>query len=707
MLRFTLAALAASQFVSSVYASPLGPSTGAGAGSRDPQLPLKSHKIATQPNPKKLKGKFLQITDIHPDPFYEVGSDVEQRCHRGQGNAGVFGAEAADCDTPFSLVDETFKWIKENIKDEIDFVIWTGDSARHDNDVNLPRSEKQIFDLNQQMVNKMIEVFGKSENLGDDDPTNDLLVPIVPTLGNNDIMPHNIMMAGPNSATRAYRTIWDKFIPQDQYNVFDKGGYFWQQVIPGTNGKIGAESEGGLAVVSLNTLYFFMSNTAVDGCDIKGEPGYEQMDWLRVQLEFMRERGMKAILIGHVPPAWTSTKQSWDETCWRKYVHWSTQYRDVITGGLYGHMNLDHFMLHDSEELKPGNDKHKKQKNKKGKKQGKKSHKQDENGSHSMLTSLNNIFASNAPEPVCTEEFDEENPAYTVSSAETYLNSLRELFARVPTPEEVAQPTGKGKKNKDKAGYVSKIGGQWGERYTLTHVSPSIVPNYFPTLRVFEYNTTGYEHTVSEVPQSTKELMWEEFSAEDEEIDSGKDPIPEPPSKSTPPGPAYSMQPLTLIGYTQYFANLTRINGRSDEPTPQKHLELRDDSSAEDREFRFEVEYDTKSDKVYKLKDLTVRNYIKLARWIVDASSAKKKKKTMELSESEEDGEWDLTYTGDEEVEENVEADKKKKDSEDRAAAKDRIWHAFVKRAFVQTVNEETLQRFDARRTCSELDSPF
>jgi endopolyphosphatase len=38
------------------------------------------------------------------------------------------------------------------------------------------------------------------------------------------------------------------------------------------------------------------------------------MEWLKVQLALMRDIGMKAILIGHVPPAWTSTKQSWDET---------------------------------------------------------------------------------------------------------------------------------------------------------------------------------------------------------------------------------------------------------------------------------------------------------------------------------------------------------------------------------------------------------
>lgn len=138
---------------------------------------------------------------------------------------------------------------------EIDFVIWTGDSARHDNDANIPRSEAQILDLNRRISDGMFAVFGKPDNLGDDDPTNDLVVPIIPTLGNNDIFPHNIMTAGPNRVTREFSDIWRRFIPQDQYHVFDKGAYFWTQVVPGTNGKMGLNSRGGLSVISLNTMY--------------------------------------------------------------------------------------------------------------------------------------------------------------------------------------------------------------------------------------------------------------------------------------------------------------------------------------------------------------------------------------------------------------------------------------------------------------------
>lgn len=35
-----------------------------------------------------------------------------------------------DCDSPEALIDLTFDWLKKEWVDEIDFVVWTGDSAR-------------------------------------------------------------------------------------------------------------------------------------------------------------------------------------------------------------------------------------------------------------------------------------------------------------------------------------------------------------------------------------------------------------------------------------------------------------------------------------------------------------------------------------------------------------------------------------------------
>jgi endopolyphosphatase len=139
---------------------------------------------------------------------------------------------------------------RSNVPQQIDFVIWTGDSARHDNDVKIPRTPTEIYALNEMLVSKMVSTFGRSNATGPE--TN---VPVVPTIGNNDIFPHNIMLPGPSKVTKEYVELWKEFIPEDQYHTFHKGAYFSQQVVPGKNGKVGAASDGGLVVISLNTMY--------------------------------------------------------------------------------------------------------------------------------------------------------------------------------------------------------------------------------------------------------------------------------------------------------------------------------------------------------------------------------------------------------------------------------------------------------------------
>lgn len=546
------------------------------------------------------------MPDFHPDGFYKTYSSTEEdyACHRGDGPAGVFGAETTDCDSPESLINATFRWINDNLKDTIDFVIWTGDSARHDIDELIPRTEEEVLASNQMLVTKFQEVFGKKDRLGDTDPTNDFVIPVIPTFGNNDIMPHNIFQPGPNRWTKKYASIWRQLIPEEQRHGFVRGGWFSVEVIPKE-----------LAVLSLNTLYFFDSNTAVDGCAAKTEPGYEQMEWIRIQLQFLRQRGMKAILMGHIPPARTESKQSWDETCWQKYTLWMQQYRDVVSGSIYGHMNIDHFMLQDFKDI------------------NKKALRGDE-------------------QPFARSALDDE---LTIQSSAEYLTELRAGWSRIPDPPkrniklnlgleyfyELFDKITRRKKPKSKEEkFLEKIGGQWGERYSVSLVSPSVVPNYFPTLRVVEYNVSGLDTALARTPNrgpSSKTSCngKHEKANLDAELRSqrshhhSKKPnfkVPKPPSKSSPPGPAYSPQTFSLLGYTQYYANLTRINddftGNGEDRSlseerwhggKHKGKKPREKSKKHHKDFQFEVEYNTRNDSVFGLKDLTVRSYIDLA----------------------------------------------------------------------------------------------
>ncbi|KEQ58493.1 Endopolyphosphatase [Aureobasidium melanogenum CBS 110374] len=642
---------------------------------------------------RQLHGRFLQVTDFHPDPFYKVHSSIDSdgACHRGHGPAGYYGAETSDCDSPISLINATFDWIRDELKDSIDFVIWTGDSARHDNDEKIPRNVQQVTHLNQLLVEKFYEVFAKNEDEPDDDPTNDLVVPVIPTFGNNDILPHNIFDKGPNLWTRRYLDIWRPFIPEVQKHSFDQGGWFYVEAIPNH-----------LAVVSLNSLYFFNSNSAVDGCAAKSEPGYRQLDWLRIQLQYLRDRNMKAIITGHVPPARTDNKNNWDETCWQKYTLWMHQYRDVIVATLYGHMNTDHFIVQDFDQV-----------------------------DDSVVDGYETIKSSNKRGMVAAAE-----QQFGIQSATSYLKDLRKSWTKLPKPQadEDADALKNGKKHKGKKphnpdDYDAEIGGRYAERFSISHVSPSVVPNYFPTIRVYEYNITGldrklprtyedmFELHATEIPEDEQSLE-EDLIAEDEDLEAErkkkkKKPkkhrftVPKPPSKSAPPGPAYSPQSLTLLGFVQYYANLTRINNnlveddaeqqRRKDGKPHGNKPFDHNRSSHPKNFTYEVLYDTRSDKVYDLEDLTTRSYLRLAQRI---AGVKPRKSDVQVS-----GE-DLEEVEEVEVDEALDADahqgdmditkkkhKKKKGDKKKKSSKDnKPWYTFVRRAFVDTLEPDDIE---------------
>ncbi|PYH39856.1 endopolyphosphatase [Aspergillus neoniger CBS 115656] len=606
---------------------------------------------------RTLSGRFLHITDLHPDPLYEPGTSDEKSCHRGEGSAGYYGAEETECDSPIALVNETFRWIENNLKDKIDFVIWTGDSARHDNDERNPRTADEIVRLNQFMVDKFTEVFGGKDT-----------IPIVPTFGNNDVMPHNIMKTGPNRWTKKYREVWHKFIPEHQRHSFVEGGWFVSEVIPDE-----------LAVISLNTLYFFDSNSAVDGCDAKSEPGFEHMEWLRIQLEMLRTRDMKAILIGHVPPARSGSKRSWDETCWQKYTLYVNRFRDVVVGSAYGHMNIDHFMLQDSRKV--------------------------------------DIAASS--ESIVSSDLYDESGEISVQSRYDYLSSLRKDWSSLPSPpdgmpkgsfladgwfeeeQEAATSSKSSNPKKKQKKFLKKIGGPWAERYSVSLVSPSVVPNFFPTLRVVEYNISGLETKMSADAPTYNNLGManvvhdEDGLSADKKKKKSKDKVPKPPSPTAPPGPAYSNQALTWLGYTQYYANLTEINRQM----AQRHQTSADEFSDSDQDsgarelkladvFTFEVEYDTRNDKIYQMEDLTVRSFFKLAKRI-SKDKAGKNDIWVEDATAEE---LDTNASGTGEIGDEVEVEKKKHEKHKKSKkSKNRTWRAFLERAFVGTLDRDEL----------------
>lgn len=546
---------------------------------------------------KVIHGRFLHITDLHPDPHYKEGSKVDRLCHGGKGDAGKYGDAILGCDAPMRLVQETLDWVEANLKDKIDFIVWTGDNMRHDNDRNYPRTETDIFDLNEQIASAMHDKFGALP---------------VPSLGNNDVYPHNLFAPGPTLQTREFFKIWRPFIPQLQMHTFNRGAYFFQEVIPNQ-----------LAVLSINTLYLFQSNPLVDNCDRKKDPGYMLFKWLGVVLKEMRRRNMKVWLTGHVPP----NAKNYDISCLRKYIAWSYEYRDIIVGGLYGHMNIDHFIPLDSvtafESL--------------NKKFGSLGYHYDvsefENGMdlddellahqelledelHFKLEELYDFHNStiHADSIDANTDFDVSfsNDVWVEGGVPSgkvgYMNSLRESFYAAIKKK--------------------KRCGEHSERYSIAHVTASVVPTFNPGLRVWEYNITDLHNL-----KSTEAQGWDVFFSEidhmlTEETDNReyndafvtfqdkvemlkKDKtFPPKMPKDLPLGPAYVPQLFTPERYVQYYVDLRELNKGN-------------------KEFEYEIEYTTDNGP-FQMRDLTVAQWLKLGRKLGEPIKDEKKKKKKE-----------------------------------------------------------------------------
>lgn len=556
---------------------------------------------------RKLHGRFLHITDIHPDEHYREGSSIGKQCHRDtpddkKDRAPRFGKACAGCDGPVDLMDYTLKWIKENLRDEVDFVIWTGDNIRHDNDRQIPRTEFEILEMNEVLSEKMYALFSNHESSN----PRDFDAIVVPSLGNNDVFPHNMFAMGPTLQTREYYRIWNSFVPQEQQRIFDRSASFVTEVIPGK-----------LAVISINTLFLFKSNPLVDNCDSKKQPGYQLLVWFGNVLQELRDRGLKVWLSGHVPPI----PKNYADSCYDKFTLWAYEYRDIIIGSMYGHMNMDHFIPAD----------------------GKKSRKIINGRQKLLATSQGGEISDNDAEDDDDEDLLLEHAVCASEThlmgakpvqKESYMNTVKDYYYQKVydklKDQDVAQTESKKKSSKEgkqkKKNKKSKSMEALCERYSIVNIAGSVIPTFNPSFRVWEYNLTGIENDKNilrakswdKFYENLEEIM-EKNSANDEEYhrDSEDDiggkgkedkTIPKKMPSNLPLGPGHVAQLFTPTKYIQYYADLKQI----DKDYKSMMKDGKNSSEAAEAAFKYQVEY-TSEDGPYPFKSLLVKDYILLA----------------------------------------------------------------------------------------------
>ncbi|KAF7723465.1 Endopolyphosphatase [Apophysomyces ossiformis] len=205
--------------------------------------------------------------------------------------------------------------MKENIQD-IDFIIYTGDTARHDRDDKVPRTKNDVLHDHKAVIKYFTNTFDVSK------------IKWIPTIGNNDMPDHN--QIGDNDPL--YSTLEDMWKPF-QLNLtesFHLGGYFVQDdVVPG------------LRIINVNSMLFYRSNHVISNCDKTESPGAIQLNWLEKMLEESRRSNNKVYILSHVPPNDDKDNRLYKKTCQAMYYNLLGEYGDTIVGHFTGHTNDD------------------------------------------------------------------------------------------------------------------------------------------------------------------------------------------------------------------------------------------------------------------------------------------------------------------------------------------------------------------------------
>ncbi|KAH3745905.1 smpdl3a protein [Pelomyxa schiedti] len=274
------------------------------------------------------EGHFWQLTDLHLDPWYQPGADVETKCRNftdtSNPKAGLFGDY--HCESSTTLLDSWLDFMRSEYGD-VEYVFWTGDSSPMNENYPLPSddlqmSQQRVFDIVQILTDSIQSTFG---------PNN--YTTILPCLGNHEVWRPSVFYGPEDNRTinilHTIGTMWEPwFLDQNAHDDFFQYGFYSSLIEPG------------LRLISLNTLWCDSGNVRSwahkngDGNDI-------MFSWLEGILAQSLSDGEAVWVIGHVPMSAPNTIPYCSDQ-WNSLI---LQYASIIKLQVYGHTHSDFYTV--------------------------------------------------------------------------------------------------------------------------------------------------------------------------------------------------------------------------------------------------------------------------------------------------------------------------------------------------------------------------
>ncbi|XP_071089682.1 acid sphingomyelinase-like phosphodiesterase 3b [Haliotis cracherodii] len=268
---------------------------------------------------KANEGYFWHITDHHYDTTY--WSEMRS-CNDEVPVRGIYGDYW--CDSPWRLVNDSINAMAD-IKKNVDFIMWTGDTVAHIKDKYL--NESFNLEIMKVVTDALKAAFPE--------------VKVYATMGNHDWYPSDQFPVTSHSLYNATADLWEDWIGDaEQMANFRKGAFYT------------IKTPQGLRIIALNTnLYFTSDKLTTDLTDPAG-----QFAWLEEVLKKAKGDGEKVLISAHIPPGvhvpgnvqWLAKNFN------TRFIDLLRQYTDIIAAMYFGHDHADGFKLLHKNGRTPG-----------------------------------------------------------------------------------------------------------------------------------------------------------------------------------------------------------------------------------------------------------------------------------------------------------------------------------------------------------------
>mmetsp|Transcript_93606 Transcript_93606/g.185692 ORF Transcript_93606/g.185692 Transcript_93606/m.185692 type:complete len:540 (+) Transcript_93606:48-1667(+) len=301
-------------------------------------------------------GVFLQISDIHLDPWYDGSLSRDCFCNRfGLANISDLSSCRVNstqnrfgqrgCDTPYALLQSTLAAAAANApKGGYDWIFVTGDYVRHFIEnvptVSSAAAVREVIQTVGGLIRSHFPETAVHHGVARD-------VYLLGDTGNNDFPgDYNVTVTDPNYGRNPwFASLVPMLLPQrvaDDHGVsqrsiggnaqdtFSRGGYFAEHLTAN------------LCVLSINTAVYSKRH--------KSNDPFGQFKWLRSVMKELRAGASaagaasgqrRAIIVGHIPPVIDHYKfeSLWEASYVRSYLEIVSTNSDLIAGQLFAHMH--------------------------------------------------------------------------------------------------------------------------------------------------------------------------------------------------------------------------------------------------------------------------------------------------------------------------------------------------------------------------------